>query len=225
MKNKTIKIISVYTLLTNFLFCTHATIEENYIYHLNRSSDIQEHLETLHDLAYNCSTIIEIGLRDMVSSWALLYGLSKNGSAVKKYIGIDIVPPPIQTLTTAQKLAQDSGIDFSFWQKNDMTIHIPEVELLFIDSLHTYVHLTYELEKFSKQVTKYIAMHDTSAPWGETNDTEYHGDYSEYPNFIDRSKKGLWPAVVDFLQRHPEWILEKRHLNCHGFTILKRVQH
>jgi len=95
--------------------------------------------------------------------------------------------------------------------------------LLFIDSLHTYCHLTYELEKFSPKVSKYIAMHDTS--WDPTiDDPAYYGDYSEYPPEYDRTKRGLWPAVVDFLKRHPEWTLHERRLNNYGFTILKRVQ-
>jgi cephalosporin hydroxylase len=104
-----------------------------------------------------------------------------------------------------------------------MTIEIPSTDLLFIDSLHTYCHLTYELEKFSPHVRKYIAMHDTSEPWGTVDDTEYGGDYSEYPAAFDREKRGLWAAVEDFLSRHPEWRLLERRLNNHGFTVLERV--
>jgi hypothetical protein len=103
-----------------------------------------------------------------------------------------------------------------------MYVDIEPTELLFIDSLHTYAHLTYELEKFSPKATKYIAMHDTSAPWGDTDDDEYHGDYSEYPPEIDRTKRGLWPAVLDFLNKHPEWTLKERRENSHGLTILQR---
>ena len=103
-----------------------------------------------------------------------------------------------------------------------MDIDIPPAEMLFIDSLHTYCHLTYELEKFSPKISKVIAMHDTSEPWGDADDSDYRGDYSEYPLYIDRSKKGLWSAVEDFLERHPEWILQERLFNNHGFTILRR---
>ena len=31
--------------------------------------------------------------------------------------------------------------------------------------MHTYCHLSYELDTFSPKVRKYIAMHDTSEPW------------------------------------------------------------
>jgi hypothetical protein len=105
-----------------------------------------------------------------------------------------------------------------------MTLDIPPVDMLFIDSLHTYCHLTCELEKFSPKVGKYIAMHDTSAPWGMMDDDQYHGDYSEYEPSFDRTKRGLWPAVVDFLGRHPEWSLYQRNLYSHGFTVLGRTE-
>jgi len=67
-------------------------------------------------------------------------------------------------------------------------------------------------------------MHDTSDPWGTIDDfQQYSGDYSEYPPEIDRTKRGLWAAVEDFLVRHPEWKLRERRLNCHGLTTLERI--
>ena len=185
-------------------------------------SDINEHLYALRSLAKECSSVVEIGLRTMVSSWGILMGLSESHSASRSYLGIDIAPPPAETLRTASRLAEDNGISFNFLQANDMNIDIGPVEMLFIDSLHTYCHLTYELEKFSPKVSKYIAMHDTSTSWGSQNDPSYHGNYAEYSSEYDCSKQGLWPAVEDFLQRHPEWTLYHRSFNNHGFTILKR---
>lgn len=187
-----------------------------------RASDICQHVPTLRDLARECATVTEIGTRGMVSTWGILEGLAENPSRFKTYIGIDLAFPPRETLNLARQLALENGISFQFWNKNDMTIDIQPTELLFIDSLHTYAHLSYELEKFSSKVSKYIAMHDTSAPWGENDDTEYRGDYSEYPLFIDRNKRGLWQAVEDFLDRHPEWSLHERYFNNYGFTILRR---
>ncbi|NGX47842.1 MAG: hypothetical protein K1000chlam3_01227 [Chlamydiae bacterium] len=145
----------------------------------------------LRELAMECSSVVEIGLRRMVSSWGILQGLAENPANTRNYIGIDIASPSPEHLRLARKLANANGISFHFWMKNDMNVEIPPVEMLFIDSLHTYCHLTYELEKFSPQVSKYIAMHDTSKPWGDIDDTAYGGDYSEYPSSIDRSKSGL----------------------------------
>jgi hypothetical protein len=188
----------------------------------NSPSDICEHVPLLYQLSKEVSSVIEIGMRGMVSSWGILQGLSESPSSYRSYIGIDICAPPSETLNAAQRLAHAYGIEFTFLQGNDMDIDIPETDCLFIDSLHTYCHLTYELEKFCPSVRKYIAMHDTSPPWESVDDSEYHGDFSEYPACIDRNKRGLWPAVEDFLQRHPEWKLVARYINCHGFTILER---
>jgi hypothetical protein len=187
-------------------------------------SDINEHVATLCSLAGECSSVVEIGLRTMVSSWGILKGLSESSSNERFYLGIDIVSPPLDILNNAMRLAEGKDILFTFWEANDMDVSIAPTEMLFIDSLHTYCHLTCELENFSPKVSKYIAMHDTSAPWGYADDSSYSGDFSEYPSEYDRSKHGLWPAVEDFLQRHPEWILYQRYLNNHGFTILKRIQ-
>ena len=66
-------------------------------------------------------------------------------------------------------------------------------------------------------------MHDTSQTFEYINCLSYKGDFSEYPAFIDRKKKGLWPAVQDFLAHHPEWKIYRRYANNNGLTILKRM--
>jgi cephalosporin hydroxylase len=196
-------------------------LKEQYDRACSTPSDINEHVPVLRSLARECTSVVEIGLRTMVSSWGILQGLSENSSIPRSYLGIDIDAPPPEILGLARRLAESNEIAFRFWQANDLTIDIQPTEMLFIDSLHTYCHLTYELETFSPKVSKYIAMHDTS--WGNDEDeSAYHGDYTEYPFEYDRTKKGLWPAVKDFLERHPEWVLHERLLNNYGLTVLKR---
>jgi hypothetical protein len=197
-------------------------LKHQYQHYCRVSSDINEHLPVLHDLAKQCSSVIEIGLRSMNSTWGILQGLSESTATSHSYLGIDLVSPPKKNLALGETLARANGIEFAFWQANDMEVEIPVADMLFIDSLHTYCHLTYELEMFSPKIQKFIAMHDTSEPWGNLEDGEYKGDYTEYPSEFDRTKQGLWPAVEDFLARHPEWTLQERRLNCHGFTVLKR---
>jgi cephalosporin hydroxylase len=156
----------------------------------------------------------------MTSTWGILQGLSESSSAAPSYIGIDIETP--SGIRSAKYLAEACGISFKFLNCNDMTIDIEPTEMLFIDSLHTYCHLLYELEKFSPKVSKYIALHDTNAPWGFADDYFYKGDYTEYPAEFDRSKRGLWQAVEDFLLKHSEWVIMEHHFHNYGFTILKR---
>ena len=199
------------------------TLKEMYDYHCNQISDIYEHVPVLYQLATECSSVVEIGIRSIVSTWGVLKGLSESPFENRSYLGIDLQYPPLDRLHLAKELAEQHQINFTFWLANDMHIDLQPTDMLFIDSLHTYCHLTYELEAFSSKVQKYICMHDTSDPWGNRDDIEYSGDYSEYPDFYNKEKRGLWPAVEDFLQRHPEWTLLERRTNNHGFTILKRL--
>ena len=195
-------------------------LREQYDVACQCSSDINEHVPTLYRLAKDCGTVVEIGMRSMVSSWGILQGLSENSSSLRSYFGIDIVSPSIEILNRAKRLAEDNGVKFNFLQANDLEIDIEPTEMLFIDSLHTYCHLTYELEKFSPRVSKYIAMHDTS--WGNIDDCTYKGDFSEYPSHYDRTKRGLWLAIEDFLQNHDDWMVSERYFNNYGFVVLKR---
>ena len=229
-KNKCVPIL-VCLCFFAFVRATHAaTLEEQselkkiYEFHVSRPSDIQDHIPMLRDLARDCSSVVEIGIRSMVSTWGILQGLAESSGELKFYLGVDLLVPPEDSLNLAKRLSKAHEIDYVFLQANDLEICIPPVDMLFIDSLHTYCHLTYELESFAPMVQKYIALHDTSDPWGNRDEVYYKGDYSEYPAHYNRTKKGLWPAVEDFLLKHPEWELLDRHFNCHGFTILQRVE-
>lgn len=216
--------IGFFLSLIHFSFAATKELKYQYDWHCSHSSDIVEHIPVLRRLAEQCTSVTEIGLRDMNSTWGILVGLSENSKQQRKYVGIDMECPPTKIFNLAKRLAKENGIEFHFIQENDMDIDIEPTDLLFIDSLHTYCHLTYELEKFCSKANKYIAMHDTDEPWGFMDDfQQYFGDRSEYPPEIDRNKQGLWQAVVDFLNRHPEWDLHERRLNNHGLTILKRV--
>lgn len=198
------------------------TLQQMYDSQCNNWSDIYEHIPVLCQLASECESVTEIGVRSVVSTWGILQGLSTSPYYPRHYLGIDIASPPSESLNLAKRLAEQHGINFNFLVENDMRITLEPTDMLFIDSLHTYCHLTYELETFSSAVGKYICMHDTSDPWGNRDDDHYFGNYSEYPASYDREKKGLWPAVEDFLANHPEWSLLERRLNNHGFTILIR---
>lgn len=207
----------------------HATpsvnlLNQQYTIHCQERSDIHEHLPVLRKLSRECSSVVEIGIRSVVSTWGILQGLSESPHHPRSYLGIDIHHPPHDKFNLARELANQHQISFNFLQGNDLDFEIEPADMIFIDTLHTYCQLTVELEKFAPKANKYITMHDTSAPWGDQDDNAYGGDYSEYPAHVDRTKRGLWPAVVDFLARHPEWQLKERRLNNNGFTTLVRIQ-
>jgi hypothetical protein len=198
------------------------TLHEHYT---AEPSDINQHLPTLRKLAKEGSSVTEIGIRTphMASSWSLLQGLAESHHKKRIFTGIGEITPSLESLLIAKSAASENGISFNFIQADELNLDIAPTDLLFIDSLHTYAHLAYELETFAPNVRRYIVLHDTSEPWGEKDDETYLGNYSEYPKEIDRTKRGLWQAVVDFLEKHPEWTLKERYLNNHGLTVLQKV--
>ena len=69
-------------------------LREEYERHCREPSDIYEHVPVLCSLAKECTSVVEIGVRDMVSSWGILQGLAESGSAEPSSLGIDIEFPP-----------------------------------------------------------------------------------------------------------------------------------
>ena len=137
-----------------------------YDYYVKNPSDINQHIPVLKQLAKECSSAIELGAKNMVPTWGILLGLSESSGRNRHYIGIDVDQPPVEKLLLARIMAKSEGISFEFLQGDDLKINTPETDLLFIDSYHTYAYLTAELEKYAPHTMKYIAMHDTSPPWG-----------------------------------------------------------
>jgi len=187
-------------------------------------SDINEHIETLRRYASNCSSVAEFGVRGGVSTCGLLYGLSQSTSPQKSYIGVDI--NDCEITGRMSNLATQSDIKYNFIKADSAIADIEPVDLLFIDSWHVYGHLKRELAKNHTKVAKHIIMHDTTVDefYGESLrcgwDTKQQSIKSGYSE--DEIRKGLWPAISEFLHDHPEWELEKKYTNCNGLTILSR---
>jgi hypothetical protein len=188
-------------------------------------SDINEHLPTLYNYASNCESIIELGVRGTVSSWAFVYGLLNNNSDKKKILLNDINPCDITKLLSA---TENLNIDVKYEWKNDLELEITEnVDMTFIDTWHVYAQLKRELDKFSVFTNKYIIMHDT------TVDEIYGETLREGWNSIEQSKKtgfpveeiicGLGKAIVDFLNENPNWKILEKYTNNNGLTILTKI--
>jgi len=157
-----------------------------YINHCTTPSDINEHIPTLRRLASECSSVVELGVRHVLSTWGILQGLSESPLPNRSYLGVDLMQPPMTNFKLAQSLAESNGIHFDFWLAHDLTITIECVDMLFIDTLHTYCQLTAELEKFASKVRKYIAMHDTSEPWGDRDGDDYFVEANRQVFEVDR---------------------------------------
>jgi len=87
----------------------------------NKKSDINEHLPTLSTFSSECETIFETGVRGVVSSWALLYGLSKNNFNQKRLFLNDVESVNTESIGfVARKL----GIHFDFIQKTTYSLKL-----------------------------------------------------------------------------------------------------
>lgn len=164
-------------------------------------SDINEHVDTLYNLALDKHTVVEMGTRSGVSTIGLL------SAQPKKLICIDNAHFP----HVKEELLKVKGdTDLEFIDADTLEVEIPECDVLFIDTLHTYEQLTKELARHAGQVKKCIAFHDT-VTFGRTGE---HG-----------GEKGLMHAVEDFLANTKGWEIHSHHTNNNGLLIIWRRKH
>jgi hypothetical protein len=189
-------------------------------------SDINEHLPTLYSYAKQCESIVECGVRHVVSSYAFGYGLL--GKSNNSLTLID----PIKDETQIDSFlveCKSEGINATFVHASDLDCPLVETDMLFIDTWHVYGQLKRELSRWNSSVKKYIIMHDTTVDeWlGETIRCGWNADEQskKFGIPVDEINKGLWPAVEEFLAEHPEWKLEKRYTHNNGLTILSRISY
>ena len=177
-----------------------ASVREIYLHHLATSPDIRGHLEFLRELASTCSHITEFGVRWGSSTSAFI-----DSGAV--FRGYDIEPTyQARSLFYA---AESEGRDVRYIIASSLDAHdMEETDLLFIDSLHTHAQAAAEMTMHRHRVRRYIVLHDT----------ETFGQRGEDGGL------GLWPAVEEFVAKHPDWSIRNRFYHDNGLTVLERKQ-
>lgn len=214
-------------------------INANYERVISIPSDIWEHLPLMCKYAMECETVVEIGVRSIVSTWAFLKGLYHNSSDRKRLICVDV--DDIPSMDAVIGFAQEAGIEVKFVRGDSATIDLrassrpfpgkrhenDDYDMLFIDSWHVGGHLERELSNHAHKIRKYILMHDTEgdAISGESVRCGY--------NILEQSKQygyteaairsGLKSVIECFLKNHPEWILKEQFTYNNGITVLQRV--
>lgn len=170
-------------------------IDYTYDIYSTTPCDINEHLPILKLYAKKSDIIYELGVRSIVSTWALLAGRPK------KMVSVDIYHPSYYgaRIEPVYEACQEEGIDFTFVQISSLDLEIEETDLLFIDTIHTYEQVTAELNRHASKTKKFILLHDTELP---------------------EMKK----AVLDFVDANKEWHIEEMKENNNGLTVLKRVK-
>jgi hypothetical protein len=179
-------------------------LEKIYEKQCSTYSDIYEHLPTLRRYSEECEHITEMGVRYVVSTYALMMGKPK------RLISYDILPVENFGISRfdLKDLAANNNIDFDFIEGDTTKIEIDETDLLFIDTWHVYQQLIVELNKHGNKSRKYIIMHDTTK----------FGDVGE-----EGAGDGLIKAINEFIENNPIWVIHEKFENNNGLTILKRL--
>jgi hypothetical protein len=202
-------------------------ISINYNQLCNNPSDINEHLPILSKYATECDSILELGVRGCISSWAFVNGLLNNNinNNKKKLFLNDIKNCNIKELLDC---TSNTNLIINYKWCNDLDLDFKDktFDLVFIDTWHVYGQLKRELNKFSKITNKYIIMHDTTvdAIQGETIRNNWNAKQQSIDTNIPENEilKGLIPAIDEFLLLNLNWRIKEKYENNNGLTILEK---
>jgi hypothetical protein len=184
-----------------------ATINNAFGYLSTLPSDINEHMPILKKYTEQCESVLELGVRYIVSTYAFLAGKPK------RMVSVDLDHPSKYggNLDLVHTACREAGIDYKFIQGNDLEVEIEDnFDLLFIDTDHYYAQLTAELNRFSSKIKKFIIMHDTEL-------------FSENCIYQGVPYGGMKRAIFDFIEKNPEWKIKEVFTNNNGLTILERI--
>lgn len=178
----------------------------------NNATDINQHLETIRKYASECEHVTEMGVRGIISTWALL------AAKPKKIVCYDVSNINV---SEPKKASEEDGIEFIFINADVLTVSIEKTDLLFIDTLHRYLQLKKELEAHASNVNKYIIMHDTTT-FGTIDEPIYQSNCKLLN--INSEKQGLVPALEEFMisEEGKNWKIKEVFTNNNGLTVIER---
>ena len=175
------------------------TLEEYYekLYNLQSIAHKPEYL-LVHDeiktRLKQCNSYTEFGVNQGTT---LAAAILQNPSTVHAY---DIKLNRYNKVHSLFKQYADShSIEYNVMEGDTLNCTITPVDLLYIDTLHYYDHLTKELTLHGNKVNKFIIFHDTHA------------------------QPGLKKAVKEYVVAHKEWtIVTDCKVNVGFMTIAKK---
>lgn len=192
------------------------TIVSKFEHFKSINSDINEHLPTLKNLAQECEHVTEMGVRDVVSTWAFLFGLAINNGKKKVLRSYDIHKS--ENITLALESAKANNIDMTFTEVDVLKTEIEETDLLFIDTLHTYTQLKGELKLHAKKAKKYLVFHDI-VTYGRKPEPASWQTPEIMKNYV-QNDKGILNAIEEFLLENLDWDVKKVYENNNGLLVL-----
>jgi hypothetical protein len=179
-------------------------IEQQYKHNCQTPSDINEHLPTLYRLSMGCEHVTEFGVRYGASTSAFLYAATRKGGPT--FVAYDIVEEA--NIPWMFDTARREGADATFIKGDTLKININSTDLLFIDTNHTYEHLTEELYRHASKVKRFMVFHDTISHGVGRPNTE---------------QRGLLSAIIHYIISCREWAFYQHYTNNNGLTVLYRT--
>lgn len=174
-------------------------------------SSIHEHLNTLYMLTveFNLKNILELGTQFGNSTIALLYAAKEINGTVTT---IDVDP-----CIYARKKIHDLKLDSlcNFIQYDDTLIEwSAPIDHLFIDSNHSYEHVTKQLKKYEPFLRKggLITLHDIVMQEFDPNGT---------PTKKTSTTNSVMKAILDFINNRDDLKFYK-YFNCNGLGIIRK---
>jgi hypothetical protein len=141
--------------------CNFDTIKSRYIAAYSVPGDINEHIEIIYEHVKNAQHATEIGVRDVVSSWAFAKAGLDCATDGKQFAASDITRrPAVEDLDHLLNKCL-THIQYEFLEGDDLVISPWNTDVLLIDAWHFYRQPKAELVRWSPYVKDYILLHDT----------------------------------------------------------------
>lgn len=175
-------------------------------------SDIVLHLPVLEYYASKCKAVAEFGVRDGCSTIALIAGGPDEVHSydIERTSIVDI----LSVIDMPERLIANYPTEWFFHlgDTGNPNLEVPEIDMLFIDTLHTYEHVKKELTYHGRKAKKYLAFHDVYT-CGELDRS------GPNPN-----ARGIMPAIREFVESYPGEYKEVYYTKANnGFLVLERT--
>ncbi len=184
----------------------------------NENTDMHLHIPILSMIASRGNSVLELGVRDIQSTWGFLSGLSRESFGYyiiknphkldfisqRRLVSVDLFDPADQgaDINEVYDIAKENDVEFEFIKGNTLDIELDgNFDCIFFDTDHTYEQLSAEIKKYGPKANNWLIFHDTS-----------------------RFGKVLIPAINEFLEENKEWIIVPNMSTnqCNGLTVLAK---
>lgn len=163
----------------------------------NTPSTINYHWECLVEYGRHAETILEFGTGFSTLAW-----LESRASVLT----VDVEPMP-----WLPKLLQLAMGRLTATCGCDLDLPPRRVDVLYVDTLHTYAQLRAELQTHGPHAKK-IVLHDTES---------FRHYLAPLTQAYHPGDRGLWPAIEEFCAAH-RYTVAEHYCHQHGLTILEK---